>query len=149
MAQYYYDNLNINNSAPDYYKKQFENVLKSMSEEIKYFDDLKAKNDANTLSLFFSQQGFHDVEVNYSFEADSLIRTNVLTFNIIEKKQYKIKSLIYAGLDSIEYEVKVKAFEKVNLKKDDMFNEYTLMNDVAYISKALLEYCRSTFAGRV
>lgn len=133
LAQYYYDNLNINNSAPDYYKKQFENVLKSMSEEIKYFDDLKAKNDANTLSLFFSQQGFHDVEVNYSFEADSLIRTNVLTFNIIEKKQYKIKSLIYAGLDSIDYEVKVKAFEKVNLKKDDMFNEYTLMNDVAYI----------------
>jgi outer membrane protein insertion porin family len=139
LVQYYLENMIKSKNFPDYYKNKFEEVQFSMSEEIKYFDENKANNDASTLIIYYNQKGYHNSNVKYTFEPDTTNKINVLTFIIEENQPYKIKSLQYFGLDSLPDDLKKAVDSKKNLSVGDIFSEDTLMNDVSQIHRILLD----------
>ncbi|NLO19103.1 MAG: BamA/TamA family outer membrane protein [Ignavibacteria bacterium] len=142
ILQYYSEQIQMNSASdyvlPPYTISTLNTVLERMEYEIQYFEKLKAEIDLESITNLYFQNGFHDVEVTYEFFPDYKTMLNILKFNIIENKQYTIKSINYLNLDSIDSETK----RLIEINKQIQVNEYyklgKLDNEVIIIQSILL-----------
>jgi len=143
ILQYYSEQIQNNSASqlilPPYFMTTLNNILYRMDYEIQYFEKIKAKIDVENIVNLYFQNGFHNVEVNYKFFPNFKSRLNVLKFNIIENEQYKIKSINYLNLDSIDFETKNLIERNRLLKKENFYNLGKLNNEIIKIQSVLLD----------
>ena len=152
VLQYYFNQLQKNKSVkkilPDAFDISLNNILNTMSNEIKYYNRRKAREDVTTLKNFYYQRGFHEAEIRFEFVGDSTKKINILKFIIDEQSQYHIKAINYLKLDPILAEID----EKLHLlKQGDAYNELLLMQEIRTIHYAMLNdgYYYASFSNPV
>jgi outer membrane protein assembly factor BamA len=143
IIEYYYFSLksveNINKYLPPGSINTIELTLKKWSHEIRYFDEAKAESDLEIINEFYKQNGFHDIRSYFSFQRDTNKHQNVLTFYINEGERYKIKDIVYYGLDSVVNEVERKISRVKKLKKNTYFKEEEVISEIRNIKNILLD----------
>ncbi len=137
FLNYYYENFKKNSSTPKTILNAMSKELNTMSDEIQYFNSMKATTDSLALKNFYNLNGFHDASVFYTFMPDSINKANILTFYLKENEQYIIKSLVYTGFKQLDSEIlsKVKNLQKVKI--GDPFNESKIVEEISLISNML------------
>lgn len=142
ILQYYSEQIQKNPSSsyilPPYFLTTLNDIVNRMDYEIQYFEKIKAKIDIENIVNLYFQNGFHNVEVNYEFFPDFKSRINILKFNIVENDRYRINSINYLNLDSIETEIIDLIEMNKLLKKNDFYNLGLLNNEVVKIQSVLL-----------
>ena len=129
---------NINKYLPPGTMGTIKQALKRWSPEIRFFEEAKAKADIETIKEFYNQNGFHDVVASYTFLPDSNSRKNILTFHIEEGERYRIKHILYEGLDSLTNDVPRKLRRIKRLRKGFDFNENDIISEIRSIQQTLL-----------
>jgi outer membrane protein assembly factor BamA len=137
LIEFFFENIKYT-YIPREVKRSFAIALNTMKDELSFFDEVKAEEDVVNLSKFYYQKGFHDIIVDYSFNADIEQEKNILKFQINENNRYKISSIKYFGLDALEESIKTKISEKMLVKAGDYFDENLLMSEVSAIQRTLL-----------
>ncbi len=129
----------IHRYIPPLLIESLDDALKTMVNEVHFFEQIKVENDVITLSDFYNQNGYHDAEVSYTFEPDYTKQMNVLTFHIKEHSVYKIKDLNYIGLDSLPPELESNFKSLCRIKSGNEFNENKIYAEVRAIQYMLLD----------
>lgn len=128
-----------NNAAPNLLKKVLNRTVESYKAEIRFFDNERARSDSLSIWHFYNKNGFHDVEVYYTFAPDSDSRKNILTYHIIENRRYSLGKLQYLGLDSLPNEI-TSAIDNLRLiSVPAQFNEDKIVNEIKLIARFLLD----------
>lgn len=139
LIEFFYNNIKYT-YIPGKVKRAFKYVLATLQDEISYFDEVKAEEDVVNLSKYYYQNGFHDIEVNYSFFPDTNALINVLEFNITENIRYKVSSIKYMGIDKVENTIQEQISKKRKVKPNQFFDEIKLVNEIAGIQQTLLNH---------
>ena len=139
IIEFFYNNIRYT-YVPRKVKSSFKFVLRTLQDEINYFDEVKAEEDVVNLSKFYYQHGFHDVEIKYTFRPDTADEINVLEFYITENSRYKISKVKYYGLDDIEDIIKQQIEKKRKVKSGQFFDENKLINEVNSVQETLLNH---------
>ncbi len=137
FLKYYYDNFKKNSSTPPTILDLISKEMKTLADEIQYFNASKVTTDSVALITFYNLNGYHDAEVFYTFTPDSIKKANILTFYIKENEQYQIKSLIYNGLDNIDPEIALKVKDLQKIEVGDQYNESKVIEEISIISNML------------
>ncbi|MFH1051134.1 MAG: BamA/TamA family outer membrane protein [bacterium] len=138
----------INKYLPPGTMATLRHTLERWSPEIRYYDQSKAEADIEQIKAFYNQNGYHEVSVSHTFLPDIKSQKNILTFNIQEGARYKIKHIVYRGLDSIVPEVQRKFRGIKKLKTGSYFIEEDVVNEIRLIRQVLLNngYYTSNFS---
>jgi outer membrane protein assembly factor BamA len=138
IFNYYYKNISKINITPKLVDTSLAMVIQASANEIKYFNQSNAELDVQALWQYYNLNGFHKAEINFSFLPDKKSLDNYLTFYIIENERFKIDTIVYLGLESIEDELKsqIKSFKK--LGRDSLFSEISIKSEINSIMAALL-----------
>jgi outer membrane protein insertion porin family len=132
-----YQNLQV--FIPSILIQSLDDALKTMLNEVNFFEQIKAENDVLSLKDFYNQNGYHDVEVSYTFEPGYSSQLNVLTFHINEHSVYRIKSLNFIGLDSLTSQLEYNFKSVCKVKPGNIFNENLINTEVRAIHYMLLD----------
>ncbi|MCX7909640.1 MAG: BamA/TamA family outer membrane protein [Ignavibacteria bacterium] len=111
---FYYENITKNRAAPKILSSSLKTIILNLINEISFFKESQVEQDRNTISLFYYQNGFHDVKVNFRFFPDTLKKLNILRFEIEEGQQYIVNKIITLGLETLPDDLKTK-IEKLRL----------------------------------
>jgi outer membrane protein assembly factor BamA len=136
---FYYENVKRNRSAPKPLSTALKSILMSMDLEISFYKEGQAEQDQRNISLFYYQNGFHDVKVERSFFPDTTKKQNVLRFKIFEGEQYVVNYISITGLETLPAELKSKIEKLRKLKVGLPFNELALAEDLRNIRLLLRE----------
>ena len=101
----YYSEGEKNHHTPKLVMKTLEKNIKWFENERRVFDEKVVLEDLKSLESFYKNNGYHLSQISYNLYPDSTTNENVLAFYIEEGVQYKISSVKYLGLDSIDKEV--------------------------------------------
>ncbi|MCU0425771.1 MAG: BamA/TamA family outer membrane protein [Candidatus Kapabacteria bacterium] len=89
--------------------KQFQTVLRKIEQssdaDIRYFDKLSAGADTTALAVYYRQNGFHRVEVDYAFFRNPQTKRNSLIFRIVENEPTPLDTIVYYGLETLAPEL--------------------------------------------
>ncbi len=119
ILYFYFENIQRNRAVPKLLSSSLKTIVLSLVNEISFYKEGQVKQDKNTLTLFYYQNGFHDVKVNYKFFPDTLSKTNTLRFEIDEGNQYVVSFISIIGLDSLPRYLRER-LEKLRLLKVGM-----------------------------
>lgn len=107
--------------------------------EVSFYKQILAEQDKRNIELYYYQNGFHDVKVDFVFSADTIRKKNILRFIITENQRYSINFISYYGLEELSIELRKKV-ESLRLLKTGMyFNELLLANELRSIRTFLRE----------
>lgn len=120
----YYDNL-VNNVkyTPPLYKSNIRNILDVYINEITFYNEVMAYDDALAIKSYYNINGWHFCNVSSEFHSDTVDNINILTFKIDEAKRYKIANVEYRNLDTISAEIKKYLFKQNTIDSGEYFNE--------------------------
>lgn len=123
-------------------------TLNKLESSLDYFNPINAEIDVNSIKNFYRTNGFHFVNVFFTFLPDSLSRDNILTFHIQENNRYTFGSITYLGLDSLPKEVDRRVRREMRLKKGNDFSEDKIIYEANTIHRLLKNrgYYFSNFA---
>lgn len=136
--QYYYDNLKQNPSTPKVALQTLNKFLIELSSEIKFFNEQIVLNDLQTLWRFYNTNGFHNVEVDYSFYPDFEKEINILRFEITEHDRFKIDTIVYVGFEELDKGVLNFINTSRTIKKGEFFSEQKVLAEVSTSQNILL-----------
>jgi len=128
----------INKFMPPGTMATLRQTLERWAPEIRFYDQSKTEADLEQIKAFYNQNGFHEVLVSYTFLPDTKKKINIITFNINEGIRYKIKHIVYQGLDSVAYEVQRKLKGIKKLKSGNFFIENDIVNEIRLLRQTLL-----------
>ncbi|MGA2298299.1 MAG: POTRA domain-containing protein, partial [FCB group bacterium] len=142
ILEYYYNQIKssprLERIPPRMFTNTLNNGIKTMLNELQFYDQSKAEADVQIIQEFYNQNGFHDAVASFDFEPDSARGINLLTFTINEDSLYKIKTIIYQGLDSLPEFLTILIDDSKKVKPGDGFNENNIKYDVSTIQTLLL-----------
>lgn len=138
IYQYFYDNLSTIKITPKLLDTSFYMAIHSLSNEVKFFNQGFAETDTKIITEGLNANGFHNSTVNYTFEADTNLKENVLTFYINENERYLLDTVVYIGLDKIDNDTKLKLHNIDYIKSNTPYSEEGILKDLNSISSILL-----------
>lgn len=138
ILEAYKEQLALNPITPKKILINLENTVDRMSATLDFFDKSKADADSASLWNFYNTNGFHFVELYYSFSPDTINFQNVLTFHIELNDRYKFKPINYIGLDTVNNHAKLKINREQTIRAGEYFDEKKLANEIASIQNILL-----------
>jgi outer membrane protein insertion porin family len=83
--------------------------------------------DAKKIEAFYKQKGFALVDVSYSIETDESTNASTITITIDEKKQYRIKNIIFSGNNAFKQNRLIKV---ISTRTDGLFRSGVLNEDL-------------------
>jgi len=98
------------------------NSLLGLGEEATYFDSLSLNAEMLRLKSFYFNHGYFNAKIEISNSIDLIEKTAEITFNIIEGKQNKYKSIDVFGLDSLTGNIKRKVNEVISIDTTENYN---------------------------
>ena len=135
----YYHQSKKNKSFPRILVNELWQSLQQFEKEHRYFNADIANFDVQILENLYQTNGFHYVNVYYTFQPDSLQRKNVLTFYIKENHRFKLAAKInYLGLDDLPNEVMRRVDSVTVLAAGDFFSEEQIENEITDVHNILL-----------
>ncbi|PKL85472.1 MAG: hypothetical protein CVV22_07900 [Ignavibacteriae bacterium HGW-Ignavibacteriae-1] len=137
MAEYYYDNVKQIPWTPAILDTSLGAFLRNHNHEISHFNELDVNMDTETLWSFYNTNGFHFAEISYRFEPDSAEKINILTFSITEGTRYKMDTVMYVGLESIDTLTRQRIERARQVKSGDFFSEEIILTDVSRVFNIL------------
>lgn len=138
IYEYYYDNFKKNPYTPKLIKNSFNSVIKDLAHEIKFFNQALAETDIKIITEGLNANGYHKAFVYFTFTPDSIENENILTYNIIENDRYNLDTIVYIGLDSLDFETKYKIKELNFINKDIPYSEDLILKEINSINSTLL-----------
>jgi len=130
LLEYQYEGWQIIDSTDNMYSSVYESTILPFAGEYKIYKNQIAENDSSSLWHFYNLNGFHNVEITKDFYYDIKANKNILSFKINENKYYRVDTVVYKGLESIESNL-LNDIEKLRiLKRGSRFNEISLANQV-------------------
>jgi outer membrane protein assembly factor BamA len=102
IMDYYYTNMRNNEYSPVSMLKYIEELAEQYQNEIIFFNEPVAEDDAASIASYYNILGFHEIEVDYTFRPDSTEIKNILTFYIKEGPRYKVKKVDIRGLETVD-----------------------------------------------
>ncbi len=139
VLYFYYDNVSKNRATPKILTSVLKSIVLSLVNEVSFYKEILAEQDKRNLELYYYQNGFHEVKVDYVFFADTIQKKNILRFIITENQRYTINFISYSGLEHLSFELREKV-ENLRLLKTGMyFNELLLANELRSIRAFLRE----------
>ncbi|MCX7879558.1 MAG: BamA/TamA family outer membrane protein [Ignavibacteria bacterium] len=130
IVSFYYTNIKKNPAAPKSLIKLLQTTVNQFSDEISLYKENRVESDKRTLELFYYQQGFHEVKVNYTISFNKENKSYVLKFIIDEGPQYLIDFIEISGLENISQSLLQEIESLRNLRKGIPFNEPQLAEDL-------------------
>ncbi len=115
----------------------FASIVKTMENEVSYYERGLIEQDMISLKEFYNMNGFHDAEVSYLFRGDSADRTNVMVIIIEEKQRYLIGSINYTGIDTLPAVLLESIDDRRKLGVGKPFSEELLLEEVSQIYRIL------------
>ncbi len=134
----YYNQCNRNKTFPAIITNELERSLKTFEKEYKFFNEDVANSDVDALIDLYNVNGYHFVDIYYSFLPDTAINKNVLTFYITEGNQYKIDTINYIGLDKLPNNIRARLDTARRIKSGDKFSEMRIETEMQTINQILL-----------
>jgi outer membrane protein assembly factor BamA len=137
ILDYYYNqiqyNSRFNSFIPKSINRTLRSVIRTMENEVRYFEKNRVEADIKTLKTFYTQNGFHNAEVDYKFYGNPKNEINTLEFIIKENKQYIVSAINWIGLDSLPSDLSLQVENLKTIKTDNPFNEEKLIIDISNI----------------
>lgn len=112
-----------NRQTPKLVMETLEKNIKWFENERRVFDEKVVLEDLKSLESYYKNNGYHTSQINYNFFPDSTTDENVLAFYIKEGERYKISSVNYVGLDSLDESVINAVNGVISDHKDEYFSE--------------------------
>jgi len=117
----------------------FDQAIQTMINEVQFYEQSKAENDAISLQDFYNLNGFHKAKVSYTFEADIKRQINILSFYINEDSVSIISGINYQGLDSLPMELDNDVKSLMKVRNGQRFSEESIFSEVRPIHYKLLD----------
>lgn len=133
----YYREGEKNRQTPKLVLQTLEKNIKWFENERRIFDEKIVFEDLKSLQSFYKNNGYHQSQISFNFFPDSNAKENVLAFYIKEGERYKISSVTYLGLDSLDKSV-LSMID--NAKKDhngEYYSEVVIENEFNNITNIL------------
>lgn len=140
----YYYNLQIDKNPtvksvlPKLFLNTLTDALESLSYQILFFSEQKVVDDLQNIKKLYNINGYHDIEVEYTFEPDTINKHNILKFHINEGPEYIVRALVLEGLDSLSEELQQSIEKTQPVRISRKYNEIQLMRKVNQINRLLL-----------
>lgn len=136
---FYLENVQRNRAAPKLLSLTLKSIVLSLINEISFYKESQVEEDKKTIALFYYQNGFHDVKVDFKFYPDTLKKINILKFEIEEGQQYLVNYIRTTGLEFVPDEIAQK-IDKLRLLQVGMpFSESKLAEELRNIRLLLRE----------
>ncbi len=97
-------------------------------EEYSLYDKDQVANDKESIINHYNKNGFHQVEVQHSFGYDSLLNSNTLKFYLDEGSRFKVGSVKYLGLETLEKKLATNILNLIKIDSGDYFRETKLIH---------------------
>lgn len=137
LAKYYYENVQLNTSTPDGVLRTLAKVQHDLADELRYFDEDKAKSDSLALLTYLWQNGFHNARVDWLFQERAGSPQNTLRFIVDEGEQAIIDTFIVVGLEHVAEDARREiALEWTPLSKSP-FSEVRIDESMRRVVRAL------------
>lgn len=137
IFEMYYFQGKRNSNTPITILNTLENNIKNLEFELRFFDRTRIETDIESITNFYNQNGWHFAEVVYEFYGDKTTKSNVLEFKIKENDRFKISNLTYLGLDNVDSLIYIQINSLKNIKSNDYFNEYSILDEISKINDVL------------
>lgn len=133
----YYREGEANRQTPELVLQTLEKNIRWFENERRVFDEKVVLEDLKSLESFYKNNGYHQSQISYNVFADSTTDENVLAFYIKEGERYKISTVTYVGLDSIDQEVKDKIKNVLTDHAGDYYSEQAIELEYNIVSMTL------------
>ncbi len=97
--------LRRNPASPKQVQTVLRKIEQSSDADIRYFDKLSAGADTTALAIYYRQNGFHRVQVDYAFFRNPQTKRNALIFRIVENEPTPLDTIVYYGLETLAPEL--------------------------------------------
>ncbi|MER3328247.1 MAG: POTRA domain-containing protein, partial [Candidatus Kapaibacterium sp.] len=133
----YYREGQANRHTPRQVMKTLEKNIRWFDNERRVFDEKVVLEDLKSLESFYKNNGYHQSQISYEIFPDSTTEENVLAFYIKEGERYKISTVTYLGLDSIDQEVKNKIDNVLIDHSGDYYSEQAIESEFNQVTATL------------
>lgn len=123
IANYILRELRRNPASPKQFQTVFNKLRQSTDEDIRYFDKLTAGSDTTALAVYYRQNGFHHVQVDYAFFRNPQTMRNALIFRIVENEATPLDTIVYYGLDIVSPDLLPKLRAAQTLERGSRFSQ--------------------------
>lgn len=138
VLQAYHNEFKKNRAAPRKLVKEINIAIKSLEEELSFFDRALVETDTFALWHYYNTHGFHHVRIGFSFFPDLKRRINILRFKINEGLRFSLDTVVYRGLDSLSPDVALNVKRILLQSNRKNFNEMTLVAELNAVHNELL-----------
>ncbi len=90
-------------------------------------------DDVSKLKKFYFDNGFFDVNVDTTVTYNNDLGNVVISFIILEKKHYRIDSLLYSGLEKLSQELTLRVDSIKFIKGNDFYNKVLIIQQANVI----------------
>lgn len=133
----YYSEGQKNRHTPKLAMETIEKNIRWFENERRIFDEKVVLEDLKSLESYYKNNGYHQSQLSYEIFPDSTTEENVLAFYIKEGERYRISTVTYIGLDSIDLEVKSKIKNVLTDHSGDYYSEQKIEQEYNEVTATL------------
>lgn len=133
----FYREFDKNPSMPTFIQHQFKLGLMKLRDNVPFFEQSIAEGDLISLKNYYQINGYHFANIHYEFVNSPNKIENILKFEIDEGYRYKIDTLIYKGLETIDTNTMLKINQVKVVKSGNFFDELKIYQEVKVINSIL------------
>ncbi|MFA7326191.1 MAG: BamA/TamA family outer membrane protein [Candidatus Kapaibacterium sp.] len=133
----YYSEGQKNRHTPKLAMETIEKNIRWFENERRVFDEKVVLEDLKSLESYYKNNGYHLSQISYEIFPDSTTEENVLAFYIKEDERYRISTVTYIGLDSIDLEVKSKIKNVLTDHTGDYYSEQKIEQEYNEVTATL------------